>query len=180
MRNNALKLPFLHWIINAYNVYERKKTLFINNQKDLRDWCKNNYLDYCQLLKVTQLKDDIEKRLAEFCIITNIREFINDDRKKSLVQSIETQSDDSDKYIKQTSKNDYILKFILAGAFYPNYFLLDNAREDHAIRSLQGHDPRKCVYLRGDRLSVLYNEKLLDILKYTCESDINTIYVDNK
>ncbi|CAH2094465.1 unnamed protein product [Euphydryas editha] len=45
-----------------------------------------------------------------------------------------------------------VLKVIIAGAFYPQYFVQaksDEARERDAVRTLGGLDPRNTVYLRG-------------------------------
>ncbi|XP_059053165.1 probable ATP-dependent RNA helicase spindle-E [Achroia grisella] len=45
-----------------------------------------------------------------------------------------------------------VLKVLLAGAFYPQYFIQvsqDEAREREAIRTLGGHDPRNTVYLKN-------------------------------
>ncbi|XP_045453165.1 probable ATP-dependent RNA helicase spindle-E [Melitaea cinxia] len=45
-----------------------------------------------------------------------------------------------------------VLKVIIAGAFYPQYFVqttTDEARERDAVRALGGLDPRCSVYLRG-------------------------------
>ncbi|CAG4957696.1 unnamed protein product [Colias eurytheme] len=52
------------------------------------------------------------------------------------------------------SKNELpiVLKVILAGAFYPQYFIQvggDEGREREAVRTLGGLDPRTTVYLRG-------------------------------
>ncbi|CAK1583629.1 unnamed protein product [Parnassius mnemosyne] len=45
-----------------------------------------------------------------------------------------------------------VLKVLVAGAFYPQYFVQatqDEARECEAVRTLGGLDPRRSVYLRG-------------------------------
>ncbi|XP_052744057.1 probable ATP-dependent RNA helicase spindle-E isoform X2 [Bicyclus anynana] len=50
------------------------------------------------------------------------------------------------------AEHSLALKVILAGAFYPHYFVhgsSDEARERDAVRVLGGLDPRNTVYLRG-------------------------------
>lgn len=63
-----------------------------------------------------------------------------------------------------------ILKTVIAGAFYPNYFVCNNPERYHSgdvLRAINGHDPRNTVYFqgipRGDERS-LYPEQIQNIL----------------
>lgn len=62
-----------------------------------------------------------------------------------------------------------ILKTVIAGAFYPNYFVRTSAEDDflrNAFRSIDGHDPRNTVYFKGfprNNIRCLYSKAMKDI-----------------
>ena len=47
---------------------------------------------------------------------------------------------------------DYSFKIVISGALYPNYFLVQNANEELAIREVANHDPFKTVMVSVNRL----------------------------
>lgn len=49
-------------------------------------------------------------------------------------------------YIYRLSNNDHLLlKLVIAGAFYPNYFYWSEIDEELAQREMSGHDPTTTV-----------------------------------
>lgn len=49
-------------------------------------------------------------------------------------------------YLFRLSDNDYLLlKLVIAGAFYPNYFYWSEIDEELAQREMSGHDPTTTV-----------------------------------
>lgn len=45
----------------------------------------------------------------------------------------------------------YIIKFIVAGAFYPNYFKTEPADPDTVVRTLNGKNPKTTVVVRKQK-----------------------------
>lgn len=67
-------------------------------------------------------------------------------------------------------ERDFVLQVILAGAFYPNYFVKrpvnTENQEDNAVRNLNALDPLKTVYMRGwpiNQPGYLYVKRLQEI-----------------
>ncbi|XP_045776416.1 probable ATP-dependent RNA helicase spindle-E [Maniola jurtina] len=84
--------------------------------------------------------------------IRSLREL--DDMVKELRMRLSREGIDPKTRISPWNKHEQpvILKVILAGAFYPQYFVqvsTDEARERDAVKLLGGLDPRTSVYLRG-------------------------------
>ncbi|KAJ0173644.1 hypothetical protein K1T71_010793 [Dendrolimus kikuchii] len=76
-----------------------------------------------------------------------------DDMVRELRVRLSRENIDSTKQISPWARHEIplVLKIIIAGAFYPQYFVqgsLDEARERDAVRSLAGLNPRNTVYLK--------------------------------
>lgn len=63
------------------------------------------------------------------------------------------------KHNQRDDRNLLILKLVIAGAFYPNYFRWGVADEEQAIRDMSGHDPLTTVMvgvaMGGARMLIL-------------------------
>ena len=80
---------------------------------ELKEWTRNNMLEYSRLIEVKKLVEKIERHLEDMNLLDNEE---NDDDFQHIYRSVTV-----------TSQQDaidecYMIKFIVAGAFYPNYF----------------------------------------------------------
>lgn len=59
-------------------------------------------------------------------------------------------SDDKDVVSSESEAMDqmYIIKFIVTGAFYPNYFKTVPADPDYVVRTLNGKNPKTTVVVK--------------------------------
>lgn len=123
-------------LIALYNLYSVWQNYKRENNFDAAtseaNWCKLNYVSLKGLREWHVLVTEIKNRLANLKI-TNT------------TGSCRTHYTDKEKPI--------ILKVIICGAFYPNYFIRSDAGgqvdEREAVRSVGGRDPFKTVYFTG-------------------------------
>jgi ATP-dependent RNA helicase TDRD9 len=136
---------------------------------ELKEWTRGNMLEYSRLIEVKKLVEKIEGHLKDM-------NFIND----------EMQGNDEDfqhiyrstTVIDQQEAIDecYMIKFIVAGAFYPNYFYTSQASENDAIKALSGKDPKTTICIRKfDDVPALYHKKLIELFSI-CSQDITIHY----
>ncbi|KAL0106286.1 hypothetical protein PUN28_016183 [Cardiocondyla obscurior] len=149
-----------HWAYNsdsdciaALHVYKmwqnERANRRLNTYHAEKMWCQRNGFQPKVLRELDVLVNEITKRLATLGI---------------------TESVGVNKVIWQGTDRDFVLQVILAGAFYPNYFVKrlesQEAYKENVTKTLNVCDPMKTVYLRGwprDQPGYLYAKKFQEI-----------------
>lgn len=132
--------------IGAYQSWLESKPEFDRNRNFEKTWAFKNYIQLSAMRELYDLIDDVSNRLnRNFGIIANSGKM---------------------KWIKPEEKA-MACKVILAGAFYPNYFIrgTNNAyMDEHEVhKTLNEHDPYQTVYFTGfpdDQPKELYKEAI--------------------
>ncbi|KAK3092629.1 hypothetical protein FSP39_005160 [Pinctada imbricata] len=119
-------------VLNAFKEYQHKKAMgeFRRIGISEKDWCTKNFLQLRRLKEVEELMKELEDRLGSFNIqkprnMPNYKKKFTDDQERLL------------------------LKLVLCGAFYPNFFIKGQVNEEEALRSMSGHDPLNTVMVKG-------------------------------
>ncbi|XP_031619138.1 probable ATP-dependent RNA helicase spindle-E [Contarinia nasturtii] len=157
-------------ILNAYRIWRLKhdQKVFGKNyeQKQAeRDFCKKHCLDVRSLGECHQLVEELTQRLEKIGIrrITSVDRVRWSEQEKSI-----------------------ILKVVIAGAFYPNFFgteAINNPMiEREAWRTLNGRDPDNTVFFTGftkEHIRELYVDSIRNLFRTTVvdEEDINRVKV---
>ncbi|CAC5402912.1 TDRD9 [Mytilus coruscus] len=118
-------------ILNAYQEWERLTNMngFRSGQNEVK-WGKMHYLQVRRLRETRELIKDLEMRLNNFNI-----------------QKHRTTPNYKKKY--KPDQERLLLKLVMCGAFYPNYFLKGEIDEEDAVRMMSGHDPLETVMVKG-------------------------------
>ncbi|XP_008556380.3 probable ATP-dependent RNA helicase spindle-E [Microplitis demolitor] len=135
--------------LNAFNVWMREKTSGrIKTDRDEKAWARTNCLQVRVLREVDAMVKDITQRLGKM----GIKETFGA-KKVNLI--------DQERY--------FVLKLVIAGGFYPHYFVTHSQNdESNAMKLLGGLDPIKTVYLQGwpfDQPGPLYARHLQQAFK---------------
>lgn len=120
-------------LLNLYNVWQsmKRENNFENVNSEKR-WCTTNFVSLKGLREWHILVTEVKERLAQMRItnITGTSRTLYSDKEKAI-----------------------ILKIIICGAFYPNYFIRSDAGgqidEKEAVRMSGGRDPFKTIYFTG-------------------------------
>ncbi|XP_003453141.1 ATP-dependent RNA helicase TDRD9 isoform X1 [Oreochromis niloticus] len=128
--------------LNAFKAWHSaKKKGQLRHPKDELDWGKENFIQIKRIREVAELYEELKKRVSQFNM--NVAE--------------ESQFSDYTSAHKQA----FILQVVIAGAYYPNYFLQVDIDEALASRELSGFNPRTTVMLRNlPPYSFLYYKQL--------------------
>ncbi|KAL9952201.1 hypothetical protein ACROYT_G039416 [Oculina patagonica] len=113
-------------VLNAYkewNMLKRRKGFSRGEGK----WCQENMIQPGRIREVEQLVEELTNRLKDL----NLRTI------RPLHQKATTQ------------ESLLILKLVICGAFYPNYFLSSDIDEAEAMKVMSGHDPFTTVMVRS-------------------------------
>ena len=135
-------------ILNAYKKWYRDSQArrFLRTSEEKR-WCAANFLQYRRIREVFHQIEELKDRLSHF----NLR------------------SDDSDYWSETESaeRQEFILKVIMAGAFYPNYFFQTVSDEASAVKDMSQLDPARTVMFTGLPYgkAFLYKDSLLKLTK---------------
>uniref|UniRef100_A0A3Q1C9R2 ATP-dependent RNA helicase TDRD9 n=1 Tax=Amphiprion ocellaris TaxID=80972 RepID=A0A3Q1C9R2_AMPOC len=106
----------------------------------------NRLLKKLYFLKVAELYEDLKKRVSQF----------------NMHVSEDSQSSD----YSSTHKQRFILQVVIAGAYYPNYFVQGEIDEHLASRELNGFNPRTTVMVRNlPPYSFLYYKQLQSMFR---------------
>ncbi|XP_026807070.1 probable ATP-dependent RNA helicase spindle-E [Rhopalosiphum maidis] len=132
--------------IGAYQSWLDNKPEFDRNRNFEKTWAFKNYIQLSAIRELYDLIDDVSNRLnRNFGIVANSGKM---------------------KWTKPEEKA-MACKVILAGAFYPNYFIrgTNNAYMDEheVLKTLNEHDPYRTVYFTGfpnDQPKELYKEAI--------------------
>ncbi|XP_015591096.1 probable ATP-dependent RNA helicase spindle-E [Cephus cinctus] len=148
LNTNSDCLAFL----NVYNVWTRRKAMrHITSNAAEKSWAQRQFIQIRVLREVEALVQDITLRLKRVGIVETVG---------------------LNKVIWKDIDRHFILKVVIAGAFYPNYFVrripIDGSNEYEAIKVLGGLDPTNTVYLQGwptTQPGALYARRILDAMK---------------
>ncbi len=165
-------------ILNAYNVYESMKENghFRKAGEDLK-WAKKSMIELGRLREVEKLKFELESRLAHINIKCNREVQLND----SNYSKINPHSYNIDDPHGDIESNYLILKMIIAGAFYPNYFNGIPIDLDESMRLISCRDYRNTVVMKNlpQNESILYTKQLTNLFG-ACGDSIQVHYEDTK
>uniref|UniRef100_A0AAQ5XR48 ATP-dependent RNA helicase TDRD9 n=1 Tax=Amphiprion ocellaris TaxID=80972 RepID=A0AAQ5XR48_AMPOC len=118
----------------------------IIGQSDELDWGKENFIQIKRIREVAELYEDLKKRVSQF----------------NMHVSEDSQSSD----YSSTHKQRFILQVVIAGAYYPNYFVQGEIDEHLASRELNGFNPRTTVMVRNlPPYSFLYYKQLQSMFR---------------
>ncbi|XP_077395488.1 ATP-dependent RNA helicase TDRD9 isoform X2 [Festucalex cinctus] len=118
----------------------------LRNLKDELAWGKENFIQIKRIREVAELYFELKERVKQF----NMR--VPENTQPSDYTSIHTQK--------------FILQVVIAGAYYPNYFLQGEIDEDLASRELNGLNPKTTVMVRNlPPYSFLYYKQLLSLFR---------------
>ena len=123
-------------------------------------------LDINKLREMEKLKKDIEKSLSNFDV------FYDTDSSFLEPKSIYSEEEAVDEF--------YLVKFMVAGAFYPSYYKTRLPDLKDCQRMLSCKDPRSSVCIRGfPDDAFLYHNKIKDLFS-CCSKNIILHYETNK
>lgn len=148
-------------LLNLYNVWEQNKrrNAFAVGTGE-RGWIKQNYLSARALAEWKTLIKEITERLNRL----GIKETVG--QNKVTLTSLQL---------------PLVLKVVMCGAFYPNYFIRSanagQVDEREAVKILSGKDPYRTVYMnnmRRDQPGQLYVNNIKKY--YNCETDLSVAF----
>lgn len=113
--------------LNAFVSWKFRKEHIGFNEPESR-WAHRNLLEYKRLKEVDLLVKELEERLKSFNIFTHRNIYKRDDLDK---------------------ENEFVLKIVIAGAYYPSYFHTQEIEEAEATKTLSGHNPFTTVVVHG-------------------------------
>jgi ATP-dependent RNA helicase TDRD9 len=130
---------------NAYTQYQQFRVKCNADSAQLRQWAKSNFVQLKRIAEVEETVKDIQRRL--------------DDAKLCRSKPPNLQIDPVER--------ELVLKFMIAGAFYPNYFMRQQMDPTAVSRQLPGHDPHSSVILAGfpQHQGVLYAQRIKDLMR---------------
>ncbi|XP_034432345.1 ATP-dependent RNA helicase TDRD9 isoform X2 [Hippoglossus hippoglossus] len=145
--------------VNAFKAWHSsKKKGQLRHPKDELDWGKENFIQIKRIREVAELYEDLKKRASQFNM------HVQDSIQPSDYTSTHTQK--------------FILQVVIAGAYYPNYFIQGELDEDLAARELSGCNPRTTVMMRNmPPYSFLYYKQLQSLFRLC--GQVKTISFDN-
>uniref|UniRef100_A0A671WDL9 ATP-dependent RNA helicase TDRD9 n=1 Tax=Sparus aurata TaxID=8175 RepID=A0A671WDL9_SPAAU len=122
------------------------------------DWGKENFIQIKKIREVAELYEDLKKRVSRF----------------NMHVPEEPQSLD----YTNTHLQKFILQVVIAGAYYPNYFVQQDIDEDMATKELSGHNPRTTVMVRNlPPYSFLYYKQLQSLFRLC--GQVKAIFFDS-
>ncbi|XP_012255284.2 probable ATP-dependent RNA helicase spindle-E [Athalia rosae] len=150
--------------LNAYNVWigEKMRGRFRTNV-DEKNWAQSHFIQIRVLREVHVMVQEIGRKLSKM----NINETVGD--KRVMYSNME---------------KPLVIKFLIAGAFYPNYFVRrlsgGKADEREAVKLVGGNDPANSVYLQGwptQQPGVLYARQFQKIFRNCSSSHVSKTLV---
>lgn len=168
-------------ILNAYNLWENYYTKGkFPRDSDMEQWAKSNMIDLYRIKEVKALKTELEKRLKEFNIIDN--KYCNEEKRFYERNNLNDNHDEFDiDDESDVERHHLILKIIIAGAFYPNYFQSTVINEYEASKMISGQDIKNAVMIKGLPMNqgILYHSKLMEMFSF-CSKYVQIHYEDTK
>ncbi|KAM9341283.1 ATP-dependent RNA helicase TDRD9 [Symphorus nematophorus] len=148
------KLAFAHGtpsdsiaFVNAFKAWRSsKKKGQLRLPKDELDWGKENFIQIKRIREVAELYEDLKNRVSQF----------------NMHVTENTQLSD----YTSANRQRFILQVVIAGAYYPNYFVQGEIDEDLASRELSGFNPKTTVMVRSlPPYSFLYYKQLQSLFR---------------
>jgi ATP-dependent RNA helicase TDRD9 len=165
-------------ILNAYNVYESMKANghFSRAGEDLK-WAKKNMIELGRLREAEKLKLELESRLQHINIHCTRDIKLNDPNYSALNPDAYNIDDPHN----DLESNYLILKMMIAGAFYPNYFNGIPVDPAESMRLIACRDYRNTVVVKNlpQDEAALYTKQLVDMFK-PCAKHIQVHYDNTK
>ncbi|XP_055087287.1 ATP-dependent RNA helicase TDRD9 [Periophthalmus magnuspinnatus] len=133
--------------VNAFKAwYSSKKKGQLRHPKDELDWGKENFIQIKRIREVAELFEDLKTRVSQFNM------------------HIPESSQPLD--YTSTHQQKFILEVVIAGAYYPNYFVQGEVDEYLASRELSNLSPRTTVVVRNlPPYSFLYYKQLQSLFR---------------
>ncbi|XP_026888009.2 ATP-dependent RNA helicase TDRD9 isoform X1 [Electrophorus electricus] len=148
------KLAFAHGVpsdsvafVNAFKAwYTSRAKGELRHPKDELEWGKENCIQIKRIREVAELFVDLKVRVSQFNM------HVSDSSHPLDYAGIHSQR--------------FILQVVIAGAFYPNYFLQGAIDEEQASKELSGNDPRTTVMVRNlPPFAFLYYKQLQSLFR---------------
>ncbi|KAJ8674355.1 hypothetical protein QAD02_005617 [Eretmocerus hayati] len=140
--------------LNAYRTWQNEivSARFKKKSAKEQSWAERNFIQIKVMHEVDYLIRELTMRLERLGI-------------KETVGSEKVQMDDTDRGL--------ILKIVIAGAFYPNYFIRNtpadlNEEKIRSVKELGGLDPTRTVFLHGWKFGhpgKLYARRIQEVFK---------------
>uniref|UniRef100_A0A3B4T453 ATP-dependent RNA helicase TDRD9 n=1 Tax=Seriola dumerili TaxID=41447 RepID=A0A3B4T453_SERDU len=132
--------------VNAFKAWHSsKKRGHLRHPKDELDWGRENFIQIKRIREqVAELYEDLKKRVSQF--------------------NMHVQDNEPSDYT-STHKQKFILQVVIAGAYYPNYFLQGEIDEDLASRELSGYNPRTTQMRNLPPYGFLYYKQLQSLFR---------------
>lgn len=161
-------------IYNAYKVWSQKHECNDfggsdgkGKHKDMKrsevEWADKYGIDLAAMYECKQMIEELSMRLKRLYI--DVRE-------------------NSAKYVRWNHCDKaLILKVVIAGAFYPNFFVHNTPEGDYSqnvFRTIDGHDPRNTVYFKGfprNNIRCLYTKAIKNI--FVQNGIVNAEHLEN-
>uniref|UniRef100_A0AAR2JLL0 RNA helicase n=1 Tax=Pygocentrus nattereri TaxID=42514 RepID=A0AAR2JLL0_PYGNA len=119
---------------------------FVNAFKDELEWGKENCIQIKRIREVAELFEDLKKRVSQF--------------------NMDVTESSSPLDYTSLHKQKFILQVVIAGAFYPNYFIQGAIDEELASKDLAGNDPRTTIQVRNlPPFAFLYYKQLQSLFR---------------
>ncbi|KAK2826057.1 hypothetical protein Q5P01_020271 [Channa striata] len=133
--------------VNAFKAWvSAKKKGQLRHPKEELDWGKENFIQIKRIREVAELYEDLKKRVSQF--------------------NMHVPQDIQPLDYTNTHRQKFILQVVIAGAYYPNYFLQGEIDEDLSSKELSGFDPRTTVMVRSlPPYSFLYYKQLQSLFR---------------
>ncbi|XP_070385841.1 ATP-dependent RNA helicase TDRD9-like isoform X1 [Dermacentor albipictus] len=149
-------------MLKAYKVWQNMRLQGVFSRRDglnEREWASRNFLQLKRLLEVEQLVREIQMRLTKFNI-----HYLDRPNRPPL---------DPDQHL-------VILRMVIGGAFYPNYFVQEDLDETTCCRGLMT-DPLCTVMVHGipQNQGVLYDHALRSLLA-PCSSRMKIVFEESR
>ena len=165
-------------ILNAFNLWQSMKERgSLNSRASEIKWAKLNMIQLERLHEVDKLKQELESRLKEMNIKSSRDVLVNSRHKSKRNDSRPFNLDDNDDPIRQ----NLIIKMIVAGAFYPNYFTSQPIDIQEAYKMVSFKDLKSTVQLKNLPINegMLYHQKLCEMFR-VCSNSIQLHFEDTK
>ncbi|KAL4238351.1 ATP-dependent RNA helicase tdrd9 [Mactra antiquata] len=152
-------------ILNAYKTWMRKREMGEFRRAGSGGevgWGKQYFLQIRRLREIQELKKELEKRLMKFNIMNP----------QHPPQYTNVLTPDQEKLL---------LKVVICGAFYPNYFVRGEIDEMESLKYLAGKDPLNTVMVKGlpANQGTLYKQAVEDIFR-KCDSNPRATFEETR
>ncbi|XP_070698843.1 ATP-dependent RNA helicase TDRD9 [Pempheris klunzingeri] len=133
--------------VNAFKAWRSsKKKGQLRHPKDELDWGKENFIQIKRIREVADLYEDLKKRVSQF--------------------NMHVPENPQPSDYTSTHWQRFIVQVVIAGAYYPNYFVQGEMDENLASRELSGLNPRTTVTVRNlPPYSFLYYKQLQSLFR---------------